>query len=201
VGDEVAVLIVEDDAIVRAWVRLALDGTEFRIAGEAERFSEALELATRRRPDLLLLDLRLPGQSGLELVRELRAQGVSAPAVLMTATAERGLNERARETGVQGTVVKSAERGRLVAALRAVLAGQSFYDPQHPQRAEGRAPLSPREREVLGLVSEGATNAQIAARLEVSEETVKTLLSRVFLKLGARRRAEAVAVAQRAGLL
>ncbi|MGH3034276.1 MAG: response regulator [Gaiellaceae bacterium] len=200
-GDEVAVLIVEDDAIVRAWVRLALDGTEFRIAGEAERVSEALELARRRRPDLLLLDLRLPERSGLDLVRELRAQGVSAPAVLMTATAEPGLNERARETGVQGTVVKSAQQGRLVAVLRAVLAGRSSYDPQHPQRATGRAPLSPREREVLGLVSEGATNAQIAVRLEVSEETVKTLLSRVFLKLGARRRAEAVAVAQRAGLL
>ncbi|MGH2995708.1 MAG: response regulator, partial [Gaiellaceae bacterium] len=105
-GDEVALLIVEDDAIVRAWVRLALDGTEFRIAGEAERVSEALELARRRRPDLLLLDLRLPERSGLDLVRELRAQGVSAPAVLMTATAEPGLNERARETGVQGTVVK-----------------------------------------------------------------------------------------------
>ena len=200
-GDDVSVLIVEDDAIVRAWVRLALDGTEFRIAGEAERVPEALELATRRRPDLLLLDLRLPERSGLDLVRELRARGVSAPAVLMTATAEPGLNERARETGVQGTVVKSAQQGRLVAALRAVLAGRSSYDPQHPQRAAGRAPLSPREREVLGLVSEGATNVQIAVRLDVSEETVKTLLSRVFLKLGARRRAEAVAVAQRAGLL
>lgn len=200
-GDEVAVLIVEDDAIVRAWVRLALDGTEFRIAGEAERVSEALELTRRRRPDLLLLDLRLPGRSGLDLVRELRAQGVSAPAVIMTATAERGLNEQARETGVQGTVVKSAQQGRLVAALRAVRAGQSSYDPQHPQRPAGRAPLSPREREVLVLVSEGATNAQIAVRLGVSEETVKTLLGRVFLKLGVRRRAEAVAVAQRSGLL
>jgi DNA-binding NarL/FixJ family response regulator len=198
---EVAVLLVEDDAIVRAWVRSALAESEFRLAGEASTAAEALELAGRRAPALLLVDHNLPDGTGTELVRALRERGVLAPAVVMTASATGGLNEAAREAGVQGTVVKSARSDELLTALRTVLDGRQTFDPRHPRRAPGEAPLTRRERDVLRLVAAGGTNAEVAARLGLGEETVKTLLGRIFLKLGVRRRAEAVAVAQRAGLL
>ena len=198
---EVAVLLVEDDAIVRAWVRLALAESEFRIAGEASTAGEALELAARRAAAVLLVDHNLPDGTGTELVRTLREQGSAVPAVLMTAGATGGLNEAAREAGVQGTVVKSARGDELLTALRTVLDGRSTFDPRHPRRTSAQAPLTPRERDVLRLVAAGSTNAEIAAQLGLGDETVKTLLGRIFLKLGVRRRAEAVAVAQRAGLL
>jgi two-component system response regulator DevR len=198
---EVAVLLVEDDAIVRAWVRLALAESEFRIAGEASTAEKALELAGRRAPALLLVDHNLPDGTGTELVRTLRERGSAVPAVLMTAGATGGLNEGAREAGVQGTVVKSGRGDELLTALRTVLDGRSTFDPRHPKRTSAQAPLTPRERDVLRLVAAGGTNAEVAAQLGLGDETVKTLLGRIFLKLGVRRRAEAVAVAQRAGLL
>lgn len=198
---QVSVLLVEDDAIVRAWVRLALEPSPLRLIGEAASMGEGLELARRRRPELLLVDYRLPDGSGTELVRRLRDEGIEVPAVLMTAGPERGLNEAAREAGAQGTVLKTDRGEELLATLLAALDGAEPFDPQHPRRGPGRAPLTPRERDVLRLVAAGATNAEIADQLGVGEETVKTLLSRVFLKLGVRRRAEAVSVAQRAGLL
>ncbi|MGH3007165.1 MAG: response regulator [Gaiellaceae bacterium] len=120
---EVAVLLVEDDAIVRAWVRSALAESEFRLAGEASTAAEALELAGRRAPALLLVDHNLPDGTGTELVRALRERGVLAPAVVMTAGATGGLNEAAREAGVQGTVVKSARSDELLTALRTVRDG------------------------------------------------------------------------------
>jgi DNA-binding NarL/FixJ family response regulator len=198
---QLSVLVVEDDAIVRAWVRLALEGSEFRFAGEASTAAEAEALVRRRHPRLLLIDYRLPDRNGTDLLRDLRDGGLTAPAVLMTAGAEPGLNEAAREAGAQGSVIKSGRGDELVATLRHVLDGGRLFDPRHPRRAPGHAPLTRREREVLRLVAEGATNAQVADQLSVGEETVKTLLGRTFLKLGVRRRAEAVAVAHKAGLL
>lgn len=198
---QVSVLLVEDDAIVRAWVRLALEPSGLRLVGEAAGMQEALALVRRRRPELMLVDYRLPDGSGTELVRRLRDEGIEVPAVVMTAGPERGLNEAAREAGAQGTVLKTDRGEELLATLLAALDGEEPFDPQHPPRGPGRAPLTPRERDVLRLVADGATNPEIGERLGVGEETVKTLLSRVFLKLGVRRRAEAVSVAQRAGLL
>jgi DNA-binding NarL/FixJ family response regulator len=198
---EVTVLLVEDDSMVRGWVRLALEGSEFRLAGEASTAAEALELARRRRPDLMLVDYRLPDRAGTEHVRDLRQQGIDIPAVLMTANAERGLNEAAREAGAQGSVLKSGRIDELLGALRSVLAGEPAFDLRHPRRPPGRAALSPREREILRLVAGGATNREIASKLEVGDETVKTLLARTFAKLGVRRRAEAVSAAYSRGLL
>jgi DNA-binding NarL/FixJ family response regulator len=196
-----AVLLVEDDAMVRGWVERALEGTEFRLAGVAAETSTAVPLAQRRGADLLLLDYRLPDGVGTELLRALRQLGVSTPAVLMTANPERGFNEIARESGAQGSVVKSGSVEELLTALRKVAAGQEWFDGRHPRRAPGRAALSPRERQVLRLVAAGKTNVEIAAELGVGAETVKTLLARTFTKLGAHRRAEAVAAATRLGLL
>lgn len=198
---EISVVLVEDDSMVRGWVRHALEGSEFRLAGEAASSAEALGLASRRRPDLLLVDYRLPDGVGTELVRRLRQQGIDAPALLMTANNERGFNETVRESGAQGSVLKSGRLEELLAALRTVAAGGLAFDPRHPKRPAGRGPLSPREREALRLVAQGATNREVAQALGVGDETVKTMLSRAFAKLGVRRRAEAVAAAHKRGLL
>lgn len=198
---ELAVLVVEDDAMVRGWVRLSLRSSEFRLAGEAEDAAAAVALCVRRAPDLLLVDYRLPDMVGTELLRLLRREGVAAPAVLMTANGERGMNEAAREAGAQGTVLKTGKAEELLLALRLVADGGDSFDGRHPRRPAGHGALSPRERQVLELVAAGATNREIAAALGVGDETVKTLLARTFAKLGVRRRAEAVSAAHARGLL
>lgn len=198
---EIGVLLIEDDSMVRSWVRLALEGSEFRLAGEAGSGAEAIDLAARRGPDLLLVDYRLPDALGTQLVRDLRNAGVLSPAVLMTANPERGFNEAAREGGAQGTTLKSGSPGELLATLRSVIRGEEAFDGRHPARPAGRSALSPREREVVRLVARGATNREVAQALDVGEETVKTMLARTYAKLGVRRRAEAVAEAQKQGLL
>jgi DNA-binding NarL/FixJ family response regulator len=195
------VLLVEDDAMVRGWVRLSLKESEFRVSGEASTCAEAVDLAQRSRPDLLLVDYRLSDGVGTELVKELRRRGARAPAVLMTANIEQGFNEAAREAGAQGSVLKTGSNEELLGALRAVRAGRQAFDTRHPRRHLGRAALSPREREVIRLVADGKTNSEIASLLDVGPETVKTLLGRVFTKLGVTRRAEAVSAAHRDGLL
>jgi len=198
---ELSVLVIEDDAMVSGWVRIALEDSRMRIAGVATSSEEALELAMRRRIDVLLVDYRLPDGRGTELVRDLRRRGIAVPAVLMTANAERGFNEAARDAGAQGTVLKTGRADELVTTLERVHRGEDAFDTRHPQRLRGRGALSPREREVLRLVAAGSTNREIAVELGVGGETVKTLLARTFAKLGVRRRAEAVAAAHDQGLL
>src|SRR4249920_1586386 len=99
---EIAVLLVDDDAIVRLWTEAVLQQTEFRVVGVASSAAEGVEVAVRREPQLILTDYRLPDRPGTELVRELRLRGILAPVVVMTANEERGLNELAREAGAQG---------------------------------------------------------------------------------------------------
>lgn len=187
--------------MVRGWVRLALEGSEFRLAGEATSAADAVSAVRRRRPKLLLVDYRLPDGRGTDLVRDLRRLGFDVPAVLMTANAEYGLNEIARESGAQGSVLKTGRVEELVDVLRAVHTGREAFDARHPARPRRRGTLSAREREVLRLVADGSTNREIARQLGVSDETVKTLVARTFAKLGVRKRAEAVAVAHEQGLL
>ncbi len=155
----------------------------------------------RRRCDVLLVDQHLPDRLGTELVRGLRRQGVALPAVLMTASAEQGLNETAREAGAQASVVKSSDPERLIEVIREVLAGNGIFDVAHPRRPDGQATLAPREQQALALVAAGKTNREAAAQLGISDETVKTLLERAYVKLGAHRRAEAVLEARRRGLV
>ena len=198
---DVLVLLVDDDSMVRSWVRLALQGTEFRVAGEAASPRDAAGLIERRAPDLVLVDYQLRDGVGTEVVRDMRRRGLSLPAVVMTANARHGFNEDARDAGAQGTVLKTGKVEELVQALRTVREGEQSFDPRHPKRPPGRAALSPREREVLTMVAAGSTNREIATALGVGDETVKTILGRVFAKLGARRRAEAVSEAHRLGLI
>lgn len=194
-------LLIEDDGIVRAWVRLALRDGEWTIAAEAGSAEAGYQLLGRRHCDLLLIDQHLPDESGTDLLRRMRREGVVLPAVLMTATAEEGLNETARESGFQACVVKQSDPDVLLDVLRRVRRGETIFDAAHPRRPPGVARLSQREREALVLVAHGATNKEAAHELGISDETVKTLLERSYRKLGVRRRAEAVAAAQKRGLI
>jgi DNA-binding NarL/FixJ family response regulator len=195
-----SVLVVEDDAIVRAWVRLALEESEFVVAGEAATTADALDLVGRRRADVMLVDHRLPDQVGTELVRQLRQDGNRTPVVIIAARAEQGLNESAREAGAQGSVLKRGSVDELLTTLRRVAGGAEAFDPRHPRRPSQRAALTPRERDVMRLLMTGATNREISDQLGIGTETVKTLLSRSYEKLGVSRRAEAVAAAHERGL-
>jgi len=193
-------MIVDDDAIVRAWVRAAIAQSEFRLVGEAERAADVPDLVERRRPDVLLVDQLLPDWTGTELVRELRRRGWMFPVLLMTAAPREGLNEAARDAGIQGTVVKSSDVRPLLDSLRVVARGESTLHAPHPPSTRP-VQLSPREREILQLIAEGRSNSQIASQLQIGAESVKTMVYRAFGKLGVRRRSEAVAEAQRRGLL
>jgi two-component system, NarL family, response regulator DesR len=201
-GDQLLTVgLVDDDAIVRAWVRLALRDSEFRIVGEAGTAAAAGDLLARRRPALLLLDYALPDLPATELVRKLRREGSSTPVLVITASPRPGLNEAVLEAGAQGVVIKRGDPDLLLRALRQVASGQPVIDAEHPRRPAGQASLSPREREVLRLAAGGSTNKEIATRLGLGSETVKTLLSRAFAKLGARNRMEAVTAARERGVL
>jgi len=197
---EVNIVMVDDDAIVRSWIKLSLRRTEFRIVAEAGTAADAHELV-HVSPDLWLIDYRLPDQLGTVLLRELRQKDVLAPAVVVTAQVMHGFNELVREAGGQGTVLKTGSPSELIEGLRDVAAGGLSFDPRHPARARREGILTPREREVLALVGEGATNSEIASTLGIGSETVKTLLTRIFVKLGVSRRAQAVAVAHERGIL
>jgi DNA-binding NarL/FixJ family response regulator len=199
--DEISVLLVEDDAMVGGWVKVALARTAFRLVGAARTAEQATDLVQQRHPDVLLVDYRLSRGRGTELVRELRRKGIATPALLMTANPEPGFNELVREAGGQGSVLKTGSAGELLEALRSVSAGTSAFDVRYPARPVGRSPLSPRELEALGLVAGGATNRQVANTLGIGEETVKTILERAFAKLGVHRRAQAVAAAASMGLI
>jgi DNA-binding NarL/FixJ family response regulator len=181
--DDIGLLLVEGDAMVRSWVRLSLRASEFRVAAEASNAVEALELIDAVEPDFLLVDYHLPDHRGTELVRELRRRGVTAPAVLMTANHERGFNETARDAGAQGSVLKTGSPIELLETLRTVLANRPSFDARHPRRDPGRAALSPREREVLALLAQGATHGEIAAELGLPVETTKTVLRRALCKM------------------
>ena len=200
-GRLISVLLAEDDALVRSWVRLCLRRTGFRVAAEAASGAEAVELAGRRAVDVLLVGYRLPDRPGTEVVSELRRSGSEAPALLMATETQRNLDDGIEDASEYGPVVTKGNTDELLKALENLRHTIHGRPPRQAGRPAARTALSPRERQVLTLVAAGRTNREISEILGVGEETVKTLLGRTFVKLGARRRAEAVAAAYANGLL
>jgi DNA-binding NarL/FixJ family response regulator len=192
------VLLVDDDAMVRAWLRLQLSGPEFFLVAEAHSVESALVEIETSAPQILIIDQRLPDGPGTDFVRALRRRGDGRRILMITAGRQEGFNELARRSGANGTLVKNSDPEQLMAALRSLRAGRTWFDPRHPT---GGPTLSPREREVIRLVAEGKTNREIAEVLGVGEQTAKTMLARAFAKLGVHRRAEAISEASRLGLL
>jgi DNA-binding NarL/FixJ family response regulator len=180
---------------------------DLEVVGGAASGEEALELVGRLHPDLVLLDLRLPGMHGLEVLDALRARGESPKVLVLTVHDDTDIVVRAVRGGAQGYVLKDASQEELLGAIERVAAGGTYFDSivvkallQSSREPEEDRP-SDRELEVLRLMASGFTNKEIAEQLFVSAETVKTHLSSAYRKLGVSDRAHAVAVALRRGLL
>ena len=192
------VLVVDDHDVVHWGFRLLLSRQPWVERCEVARTSEeALELAGRLRPNVALVDLFLGGESGAELCEQLRAANPETR-VLLISGAGTISQAVARAAGASGFVAKDWAAADIVRAVRVVGLGQEIFAPG-PERA-GK-PLTGRERDVVALISQGATNAEIADRLYLSPHTIKEHTSSIYRKLGVRNRAEAVKAAQRLGLV
>ena len=213
----IRVIVADDQAVVRAGLLMILEAQEdIEVVGEAGDGREAVEMARSLHPDVVLMDIRMPAVDGIEATRRLVAAGVRTRVLILTTY---GLDEYvydALRAGASGFFLKTDSPDRLVEAVRTVAAGEALLGPETTRLLidrfiAGPAPNAPpplevatltdRELEVLKLVSEGLSNAEIAARIYVSEGTVKTHVARILSKLGLRDRVQAVVFAFETGLV
>jgi DNA-binding NarL/FixJ family response regulator len=202
------VLVADDHAAIRAGLRIILEGQGIVVVGEAADGDVAVRNAAALRPDVVLMDLRMPGRDGVSATREIVERGLSEVLVL-TSFDEDELVFGAIRAGAVGFLLKTADAAALTQAVRSVAAGDGALDPRVTRRALAAvaqsahdAPAEPREhpeltsreREVLDGIARGWSNAQLAERLSISVPTVKTHVSSVLAKLGARSRAHAAAL-------
>lgn len=204
----ISVLIVDDHPIVREGVSAILHtAPDIEVVGEAGDGAAAIRLAHDLQPDVVLMDLRLPGLDGVEATRRILAERPDTTVVVLTTYETDADILSAIEAGATGYLLKASPMEELLAGVRAAAAGQVALSPQVAaalvQRTRDPASARPtrRELEVLRLVARGMTNAQIAASLQLSEATVKTHLLRLFEKLGVNDRTRAVTLAIERGLL
>jgi DNA-binding NarL/FixJ family response regulator len=204
----VRVLIVDDHPIVRDGLRGIFASEEgFEVAGEAADGREAVAVARGARADVVLMDLRMPGMGGVRAIAELRESAPEIRVVVLTTFDSDSDVLPAIEAGATGYLLKDAPRAELLRAVRAAARGESVLSPSAAGRLIGstRKPagdrLSDRELRLLDLIAAGATNREAAARLFVSEATIKTHLLHIYTKLGVRDRAAAVGEAYRRQLL
>jgi DNA-binding NarL/FixJ family response regulator len=208
------ILVADDQPLVRAGIRRVLEAdASFAVVGEAADGHEAVALARALRPDIVLMDVRMPIVDGIEATSRLVESGSTARIVVLTTF---GIDEYvlgALRAGASGFVLKEAPPEEILEAVRVVAAGDALIAPavtraviaelgRRPPRAELAKrldDLTPREREVLGLLARGLSNAEIAGELVVGEGTVKTHVARVLAKLGVRDRVQAVVYAYEAG--
>jgi DNA-binding NarL/FixJ family response regulator len=213
----IRVLIADDQALVRAGFRMILDSQpDIEVIGEAADGTEALALAAEVQPDVVLMDIRMPGLDGIAATRQLTESGTSKAKVIILTTYE--LDEYlfdALQAGAAGFLLKDVIPEELIRGVRIVADGGALLAPsvthtlitafvgQHRQARPGAdlSSLTPREVETLTLIGAGLTNAQIAAHLFISENTVKTHVARVFDKLGIHERVQAVIIAYDTGLV
>ncbi|MEV5681916.1 response regulator transcription factor [Streptomyces sp. NPDC052164] len=207
----ITLIVVDDHPVVRDGLRgMFTSAPGFRVLGEAADGVAGVDLAARLDPDVVLMDLRMPGGGGVAAIAELTRRGARSRVLVLTTYDTDSDTLPAIEAGATGYLLKDAPREELFAAVRAAADGRSVLSPAIASRLMTRvrtpeAPadesLSGREREVLALVARGTTNREIAAELFISEATVKTHLTHVYAKLGAKDRAAAVAVGYDRGIL
>ncbi|MBO2455874.1 response regulator transcription factor [Actinomadura barringtoniae] len=207
----IKVLIADDHPVVRQGLRTFLGIQEdIEVVGEAEDGVSAVSLAESLEPDIVLMDLKMPGADGLAALTELRARGVGARVLVLTSVTERGHVLPAVQAGAAGYLYKDVDPQALVQAIRAVHDGHVLFAPDAAEamvRVEsaagddrGLAALTEREREVLVQIALGRSNREIARALVVSEKTVKTHVSNLLMKLGVQDRTQAALYAVRHGL-
>ncbi|MFI0784474.1 response regulator [Streptomyces lydicus] len=200
----IKVLLAEDQSMVREALAalLSLEG-DLEVVAQASRGDEVLAAARAHEVDVALLDIEMPGLSGLDAAAVLRDELPGVKVVILTTFGRPGYLRRAMEAGAHAFLVKDAPAARLADAVRRVLGGERVIDPALAAAAlaDGVSPLTEREREVLRTAGDGSTNAEIAAALHLSAGTVRNYLSTAIQKTGARNRAEAVRTARDKGWL
>jgi DNA-binding NarL/FixJ family response regulator len=204
------ILVADDHPIFRDGLRTALASEEMEVVGEAAAGAEAVEMAAALQPDVVLMDLQMPGGSGIDATRAISTAHAGVAILVLTMTADAEAVFGAIRAGAHGYLLKGADRDELLRAIRAVAEGEAIFGAEIAERllgafaAGGPAPplpsLTDREREVLGLVTEGFTNTAIARRLVVSPKTVRNHVSNILTKLQVADRDEAARVAREAGL-
>jgi DNA-binding NarL/FixJ family response regulator len=213
-GTVIRVLVVDDHPVVRQGLRSFLETRNgLSVVGEAGDGEAAVAEAARLRPDVILMDLLMPGVDGLEAISRIRSADPEARVLVLTSFASADQVLPALRQGAAGYLLKDAAPAEVEAAIRAVHRGEGLLDPQVTStvlaemtrqpagpRDEGLALLTPREREVLGLLARGLSNAQLAGELVVSEKTVKTHVSSILAKLRLADRTQAALYAARLGL-
>ena len=199
-----SVLLVDDHALLRTGVANIINQEpDLRVVAEAGNGLQAVDAYQRHRPDVTLLDLRMPIMEGVEAVRRIRELDPNARIIILTTYDTDDEISRALKAGAKAYVLKDISADSLVKCIRDVLAGKTYLAPAAAAKlAEGvtRVQLTPREMATLKLVADGKANKEIASALDISERTVKTHLAHLFEKLGATSRTEAVKVATRRGL-
>jgi NarL family two-component system response regulator YdfI len=215
--DPIQVLIADDHQVVREGLRMILEAEEgFQVVGEAADGVEAVELTGQMRPQVILMDLRMPRMDGLEAIERIRAQWPQVAIVILTTYDEDDLMVCGLRAGALGYLLKDTSRQALFDCLRAAARGEALLKPEviarvlspatssipgSERRKPGEISLTERELEVLEGAAAGERNKEIAARLGITERTVKAHLTSVYNKLGVDSRASAVAVAMQRGLL
>ncbi|GAA1554424.1 response regulator transcription factor [Actinomadura kijaniata] len=200
----IRVLLAEDQGMVRGALAALLGLEEdLTVVGEAGTGAEAVAVAVRTRPDVALLDIEMPDGDGLTAAAGIRAAVPGCRVVILTTFGRPGYLRRAMEAGASAFLIKDGPAAELAAAVRRVVAGERVIDPALAAAAlsAGPNPLSPRERDVLAAGADGSTIADIAARLHLSEGTVRNYLSSAISKVGVRNRIEAARAAERQGWL
>ncbi|MEP6670542.1 MAG: response regulator transcription factor [Chthoniobacter sp.] len=201
----IRILVVDDHHVVRSGLAASLGlEDDLTVVAEAGHAEEAVAKFRKHQPDVVLMDLRLPGPNGIAATTDLRREWPDARVLMFTTFDGEEDIYRAMQAGARGYLLKSAPREELLSAIRAVAAGERHLSPALAQRLAGRvaAPdVSDREREVLQLIARGKANKEIAAALGISEETVKRHASNIFVKMGVADRAQATSEGIRRGLI
>ena len=211
VGNAVRVFLLDDHEIVRRGVKELLEAEgDLEVVGEAGTAQEALARVTPTRPDVAVLDVRLPDGDGVEVCREIRSAHPDIHCLMLTSFADDEALFQAIMAGASGYVLKQIKGADVVEAVRSVAKGQSLLDPSvtarvlerlraGPDEDELLARLSPQERNILRLIADGLTNRQIAEQVHLAEKTVKNYVSNLLSKLGMERRTQAAVYAARLG--
>ncbi|GAB3788817.1 response regulator [Nocardioides ungokensis] len=205
--DHIRVVIVDDHAVIRAGLEQLLAGTpDIEVVGEAEGGEQSVDVVRRLRPDVVLMDLQMPGVDGVAATRMIMAEGLDVDVLVLTSYSDRERILAALDAGAVGYLLKDADPDDVLQGIRAVRSGGS---PIHPKAARtllgiragsSQVQLTARETEVLRLVREGLANKQIARRLHISERTVKAHLTSAFARIGVSDRTQAALWVERNGL-
>lgn len=212
-SEPIKVLIVDDHEVVRVGLKAILDSTAgLRVVGEAGTARQAVEAVDKLEPDVVVMDIRMPGEDGIAACREIRARFPNTKVIMLTSYASEEEVVGAVLAGASGYVLKQVGSEKLVEAIRAAQEGQATLDPSVTAKVLGRLrdalqsplpneeSLTPQERRILALIADGHTNRQIAAELHLSEKTVRNYVSAILSKLQLENRTQAAALAIRMNL-